>query len=124
MSNADPRPPVWIGHVLMKTPDILESKKLMIALGMRPIADGDGFAVLELRGGTHLVLLPAEEKLSGQAPFDLMVESLDETHTDLAARGLSPSEISRGDIHDSFTIRDPSGLDITFNSTHVSDQPV
>ncbi len=124
MSNADGRPPVWIGHVTMKTPDIALSSKFMIALGMRPIADGDGFAVLELRGGTHLVLLPAEEELSGPAPFDLMVEDLDETHTDLAGRGLSPSDIRRGNIHDSFTIRDPSGLDITFNSTHVSDQPV
>ena len=124
MSNADRRPPVWVGHVLMKTSNIAESNKFMIALGMRPITDGDGFAVLELRGGTHLVLLPAEEELSGSAPFDLMVEDLDETHTDLASRGLSPSEISRGDIHDSFTIRDPSGLDVTFNSTHVSDQPV
>ena len=124
MSNTDGRPPVWVGHVLMKTSNLAESSKFMIGLGMRPIADGEGFAVLELRGGTHLVLLPAEEELSGPAPFDLMVEDLDETHTNLAERGLSPSDISRGEIHDSFTIRDPSGLDVTFNSTHVSDQPV
>ena len=124
MSDADPRPPVWIGHVTMQTRDIAESNKFMVGLGMRALADGEGFAVLELRGGTHLVLLPAEGPLSGPAPFDLMVEDLHATHEELAARGLSPSEISRGDIHDSFTIRDPSGLDVTFNSTHVSDLPV
>jgi hypothetical protein len=37
---------------------------------------------------------------------------------------MAPSEISRGKIHDFFTVRDPSGLDLTFNSTHVSDHPV
>ena len=124
MTSDDKRPPVWIGHVTIQTPNVADSNKFMIELGLRPIADGDGFAVLELRGGTHLVLLPAEGPLSGPAPFDLMVEDLNATHEDLTARGLSPSEISRGDIHDSFTLRDPSGLDLKFNSTHVSDQPV
>ena len=124
MANEDLRPPVWIGHITMQTRSIAESNEFMLELGMRAIVDGEGFAVLELRGGTHLVLLPAEGALSGPAPFDLMVEDLDATHQDLAARGLAPSEISRGDIHDSFTIRDPSGLDVTFNSTHVSDLPV
>jgi len=91
---------------------------------LRIFADGDGFAVLELRGGTHLVLLQSEEAGAGSAPFDLMVEDLDDTHRELSERGLSPSEISRGKIHDSFQVRDPSGLDVTFNSSHVSDLPV
>jgi catechol 2,3-dioxygenase-like lactoylglutathione lyase family enzyme len=124
MSNSDPRPPVWVGHVTMQTTSVADSNTFMVELGMRPIVQGDGFAVLELRGGTHLVLLPSEDPLSGAAPFDLMVEDLDATHRALCERGLSPSEIGRGEIHDWFTIRDPSGLDVTFNSTHVSDQPV
>jgi catechol-2,3-dioxygenase len=124
MSKSDPRPPLWVGHVTMQTNNIANSNQFMIELGMRPITDGDGFAVLELRGGTHLVLLRSEEALTGSAPFDLMVEDLDATHHELSSRGLSPSAIERGKIHDSFTIQDPSGLDISFNSTHVSDQPV
>ena len=124
MSKSDLRPPLWVGHITMQTNSIAESNKFMIDLGMRPIDDGDGYAVLELRGGTHLVLLRSEEPLSGAAPFDLMVENLDATHRDLAARGLSPSPIERGKIHDSFTIRDPGGHVIKFNSSHVSDQPV
>jgi hypothetical protein len=108
----------------MQTNSIPESNEFMVDLGMRAIEEGDGYAVLELRGGTHLLLLRSEEPLSGAAPFDLMVEDLDATHRDLAARGLSPSPIERGKIHDSFTVRDPSGLDVSFNSTHVSDQPV
>lgn len=123
MSTSDLRPAVWVGHVTMQTSDIAASNRFMVDLGMRAIVDGEGFAVLELRGGTHLVLLGVEGPLSGSAPFDLMVEDLDATHRDFAERGLAPSAISRGNIHDSFTIRDPSGLDIQFNSTHVSDQP-
>lgn len=124
MSKTDPRPAVWVGHITMQTTRVAESNKFMLELGMRPIVDGEGFAVLELRGGTHLILLASEEPVSGTAPFDLMVEDLDATHGELSERGLSPSEITRGDIHDSFSVRDPSGLDIQFNSTHVSDQPV
>jgi len=124
MSKTEERPPVWVGHVTMKTTSVAESNKFMVELGMRPIVDGEGFAVLELRGGTHLVLLASEEPLSGTAPFDLMVEDLDTTHGDLSERGLSPSEITRGNIYDSFTVRDPSGLDVQFNSTHVPDRPV
>lgn len=124
MSESDPRPPVWVGHVTMGTSRLGESWELMQRLGMRPIFRGDEVGVLELRGGTHLVLLPTGQALSGPAPFDLMVEDLDATHKQLGEQGLSPSQIERGDIHDSFTLRDPSGLDITFNSTHVSDQPV
>jgi hypothetical protein len=96
----------------------------MVQLGMRPIAEGEDFAVLELRGGTHLVLLPASEPASGSAGFDLMVDHLEVTHARLQALGLVPSEIRSGRIHRSFTVTSPSGHTITFNSSHVSDKPV
>jgi len=124
MEGDDPRPPVWVGHVVLRTPDIPATRAFMAALGMRFIAEGDGFAVLELRGGTHLLLLPAEEAATGAAGFDLMVEDLDATHSRLDAKGLAPSAIERGRVHDSFTVAAPSGHTITFNSSHVSDQPV
>jgi hypothetical protein len=101
-----------------------DSYAQMVELGMRPLLCNDGVGVLELRGGTHLVILPTDDEGSGRAPFDLMVEDLDMTHKRLTEMGLSVSEIERGDIHDSFTVRDPSGLDVVFNSTHVTDQPV
>ncbi len=53
-----------------------------------------------------------------------MVEDLDATHRHLSEMGMSPSGISEGQIHRSFTLRDPSGHELTFNSSHVSDQPV
>jgi hypothetical protein len=53
-----------------------------------------------------------------------MVEDLEATHRRLAELGLSPSPIVSGRIHRSFTVRDPSGQDVEFNSSHVSDRPV
>ena len=96
----------------------------MIKLGMRPIADGEDFAVLELRGGTHLVLNRADTTPAGSAPFDLMVDDLDVTHKKLSVLGFSPSEIKSGRIHRSFEVKEPSGQEITFHSSHVGKQPV
>ena len=124
MEQPDARPPVWVGHIQLTTDRLAESHDFMVALGMRPIVKGDGFAVLELRAGTHLVLLEKPEVEPGAAPFDLMVEDLDATRTRLSALELFPSEITGGRIHRSFTVRDPSGQEITFNSSHVSDEPV
>jgi hypothetical protein len=120
----DQRPPVWVGHITLQTPDVATTRDFMLNVGMRDIAGGDGFAVLELRGGTHLVLLRGDSPASGDAYFDLMVEDIDETHMQLVEKGLSPSVIAPGTIHRSFTVKSPSGHTITFNSTHVSDQPV
>ena len=58
--------------------------------GTMPIAahriDGDAI-VLELRGGTHLVLTPGEQLASGPAYFDLMVDDLDAAHEECKALG-------------------------------------
>jgi catechol 2,3-dioxygenase-like lactoylglutathione lyase family enzyme len=124
MPPTDERPRVWVGHVTLPTPDLPETCDFMVQLGMRPIAQGDDFAVLELRGGTHLLLLASTEPPSGAAYFDLMVDDLDAIHARLQSLGLSPSEIHAGRIHHSFTVRAPSGHTITFNSSHVSDKPV
>ena len=118
------RPAVWVGHVVMMARDVPASREFLVKLGMRPLEHADGFAILELRGGTHLVLLASEEASPGPAPFDLMVEDLDATHVHFVEQGLEPSVIQSGEIHRSFNVVDPSGHEITFNSTHVSDQPV
>jgi hypothetical protein len=124
MTTDDPRPAVWVGHVTLETPDLPATRDLLLAVGMRDIARGDDFAVLELRGGTHLVLLPASEPASGEAYFDLMVDDLEATHERLRSAGLSPSAIAEGRIHRSFTLASPSGHTLKFNSSHVSDRPV
>jgi hypothetical protein len=77
--NADARPPVWTGHVVLYSSEPKRSGVFYEGLGLRPIAILDSFAVLELRGGTHLVIRNDPEARGGLATFDLMVEDLDST---------------------------------------------
>lgn len=120
-SDEDPRPPVWIGHIGPHVVDNLdEALEFYIKLGMRVVAEMPHMAVLELRGGTHLIIQAGEVAPDGSAPFDLMVDDLDATHDQLTALGLDPTTISRGRIHDAFTVTDPTGWIVTFNSSHVS----
>ncbi len=124
MAEIDERPPVWVGHISLDTDRLDESHDFMVSLGMRSLVKGEGFAVLELRAGTHLILSLKDEFEPGQADFDLMVEDIEATHARLSGLGIEPSEIEPGTIHQSFTVRDPSGQVIKFNSTHNSDKPV
>jgi catechol-2,3-dioxygenase len=121
---ADRRPRVWVGHVMLATTRLKETEQFMREIGMRPIARGSDFAVLELRGGTHIVLAAAKRRARRTASFDLMVDDLDAMHRDLAKQGRAPTEITTGRIHRSFEVTEPSGVRITFNSSHVSRLPV
>jgi hypothetical protein len=123
-NDVDPRPPVWVGHVAMYSASVAETSKFMQQIGMRLVFDGDGIAVLEMRGGTHLVVTSDSESTLVKGSFDLMVEDLDDTHKQYTELGIAPGEIERGQIHDSFELREPGGTAITFNSTHVGDLPV
>ena len=118
------RPPVWIGHVAMHSADVPATRDFMLQIGMRLIAGDDSFAVLEMRGGTHLVVTDNAESDLIQGSFDLMVDDLDATHTRFVELGLEPGEISRGRIHDHFEVIEPGGSTILFNSSHVGELPV
>ena len=125
MSQEDLRPPLWVGHVVLETDRLEETAQFMRKLGMRPIVERREVAVLELRGGTHLVLIPKPEVSAGNAPFDLMVDDLQETHKTFIDLGLTPTPIERmSPEHEGFTVREPAGHVITFYSNHVSGQPV
>jgi catechol 2,3-dioxygenase-like lactoylglutathione lyase family enzyme len=118
---AEERPAVWVGHVALPVTDLERSTKFWTGLGMRAVEQNAHVSVLELRGGTHLVLLHTETKPDPGAPvaFDLMVDDIDATHAAWAAAGLEPSAIERGRIHAAFMIADPDGWVLTVNSSHV-----
>ena len=125
MSEQDLRPPVWVGHVVLETDRLEETAQFMRKIGMRPIVQRPGVAVLELRGGTHLVLIAKEEIFAGEAPFDLMVEDLRGTHEYLVGLGLAPTPIERASPeHERFIVREPAGHTINFFSNHASGRPV
>jgi catechol 2,3-dioxygenase-like lactoylglutathione lyase family enzyme len=117
----DERPAVWIGHTVMGVPDPHASAVFFSKLGMRPIEEGDGIAILELRGGTHLLLLKTDNAIApdAEAPFDLMVEDVDAAHKQYSESGLAPSEIQTAPFHRRFTLTEPGGHQVTINSSHV-----
>ncbi|HJT68450.1 MAG TPA: VOC family protein [Pyrinomonadaceae bacterium] len=125
MSGADLRPPVWIGHVVLETDRLPESAAFMRQIGLRLVVERPEVAVLELRGGTHLVLIAKTSINAGDAPFDLMVEDLRATHESFVELGLEPTPIERlSREHEFFKVREPAGHVISFVSNHVSGQPV
>lgn len=123
---SDQRPPVAIGHVALDVTEVAAAAGYFIKLGLRPIHQAETFAVLELRGGTHLILRPAAGAIppASEAPFDLMVDDLEATREAYAAMGLEPSAIESGSIHDSFVVVGPNGYRITVVSSHASGRPV
>ena len=125
MSEQDLRPPVWVGHVVLETDRLEETAQFMRKIGLRPIVQRPDVAVLELRGGTHLVLVAKPEVVAGPASFDLMVEDLQATHRHFIGLGLAPTPIETvSDNHERFLVREPAGSIISFFSNHVSGRPV
>jgi hypothetical protein len=98
-------------------------------------------AIIELRGGTHLVLLSVDELtgedvaegVTGQfhkrfsEQFDLMIEGkgLDELkkyRSELISRGIAAGQIPDETVfgHYLFCIKDPDGNGITIYTSHVN----
>lgn len=125
-SATDLRPPVAIGHVRLGVTAVGAAARWLERVGLRPIVTRDELAVLELRGGTHVVVRPAAQPPApgAAAPFDLMVDDIDAAQRDYAARGLKPSPIRRGNIHDSFRVAGPDGCEVTINSSHAGKRAV
>ena len=132
MSNPTPnrysneRPPVAIGHVSLPVSDVATSTKYFLILGLRSIHEAGNFTVLELRGGTHLILSTADENITprAKAPFDLMVDDVEFARKKYDELGMAPSAIKNGRIHSGFTIVDPSGYEISITSSHAGNRAV
>ena len=119
--TVDQRPPVAVGHVRLDATDVGAAARWLEAVGLRPIFASADLAVLELRGGTHVVVRKTEHPpaAGSAAPFDLMVDDIEAARRDYEAKGLGPSDISRGRIHDSFHLAGPDGCDFTVTSSHA-----
>ena len=119
--SVDQRPPVAVGHVRLSATDVATAERWLQSVGLRPIFADEDLAVLELRGGTHVVVRKAEQPpaAGSAASFDLMVDDIEAARRDYAAKGLGPSDISKGRIHDSFHLTGPDGYDFTVTSSHA-----
>lgn len=138
------QPIAAFGHFAMKVNDVDASYKFYSDLGLRPFGKLPGLAIIELRGGTHILLLEKD----GEMPFsiesshlgqraaffnerlDLMIDGksrddLERFRTTLIEKGLAVDAIGQDKFfgHDYFQMIDPDGNGITFYTSHTGDLP-
>ena len=126
------RPQVAIGHVVMHVSDVGKSRKFYLKLGLRNVVAEPGMSILELLGGTHLMLIDDEgtkqalpaSRIGAQEGFELMVsgtsrDDLQAYRERLVGKGLKPGPIDEGPYgHYIFEITDPDEKTITVYSSH------
>jgi catechol 2,3-dioxygenase-like lactoylglutathione lyase family enzyme len=135
-------PAAALGHFILKVNDIDTSYKFYKKLGLRPFGKFPDLAIIELRGGTHILFFSKnDESLSsshlGQRGaffserLDLMIDGksrsdLELYRTTLMEKGLSVDAISQDQFfgHDYFQLADPDGNGITVYTSHRGELPV
>ena len=128
-----------VAHLVLKVADLKSSCQFYSDLGIPPFAVDEEVAIIELSGGTHLLLLEVNrltgedvaQSLTGQfykrfsEQFDLMIEgkTLNELNTyrlELVSRGITAGEIPDETFfgHHLFCVKDPDGNGITIYTSH------
>jgi catechol 2,3-dioxygenase-like lactoylglutathione lyase family enzyme len=120
----DLRPDIAIGHVRLSVGSVADTTDFFVKLGIRTLVEQADFAVLELRGGTHLVLRTWDEPETSPVAFDVMVDDIDAAYAQLRGYGMDVTDISRGRIHDSFEVQTPDRRALTMTSSHAGDRAV
>jgi len=117
-----------IGHVVLHVASVKTSARFYERLGLRPVWSRDDMAILELRGGTHLLLFSgsARQRRAKKALFDLMADDLDAAHARAKRCGFRPSRIGDGAPggHRYFTLLDPDRVRLTVYSSHTDGRRV
>ena len=121
-------PPIAIGHVTLSVSDVGLAADFYEVLGMRPILNRAELAILELRGGTHLVLFQADgqPKAGPVRDFDFMVEDIEAVHAGLESAGVQGTAISEDHLagHLWFEVTDPDGHVLKVFSSHTGGRTV
>lgn len=141
-ANQQTPPPVGLGHMAMTVADLEASHRFYASFGLRSMGKDESIAILELRGGTHLLLFQKGGAADGgdsDTPFDqppaqgidLMIagrtrEDLAAFRADLVAKGLAPDPIldQRFFGHYVFKAKDPDGAEVTVSTSHASQYPI
>ena len=129
-----------VAHLVFKVADLKSSCQFYSNLGIPPFFSDEEVAIIELRGGTHLILLSVDsmagegvaESLTGQfnrrlaEQFDLMIKGkglneLTKYRLELISRGIAAGEIPDETFfgHHLFCVKDPDGNGITIYTSHV-----
>jgi len=129
-----------VAHLVFKVADLKRSCEFYSNLGIPPFAIDGKVALIELRGGTHILLLEVDqlgggdvaESATGQfhkrfsERFDLMIKGkdlneLEKYRLELISRGIAAREIPDEKFfgHHLFCIKDPDGNGITIYTSHA-----
>ena len=129
-----------VAHLVFKVADLKRSCQFYSNLSIPPFAIDGKIALIELRGGTHLLLLEVDqlageglaESVTGQfhkrfsEQFDLMIKGkglneLNKYRSELISRGIAAGEIPDETFfgHHLFCIKDPDGNGITIYTSHA-----
>jgi len=127
MDSGD-RPPVAIGHVSLRVADVERAAAFYVELGLRPVLANDGMAILELRGGTHLMLFKAKRapRTGSVGSFDFMVDEVEALRARLTRAGVETSAPARDELsgHVWFEASDPDGHRLRIYSDHTEGRAV
>ena len=126
MPRKNDRPGIWIGHVTRRVRNVKESAEFFATLGLRTVMAESQMAILELRGGTHLLLFADEAKFKTipNDNFDLMVSDVEAFHDSLHSKGIRVSQLKQDRFHTYFEASDPDGAKWRINSDHTEGRPV
>ncbi|HEX8773108.1 MAG TPA: VOC family protein [Pyrinomonadaceae bacterium] len=121
-------PPIAIGHVTLRVSAVSLAADFYETLGLRPILNREELAILELRGGTHLVLFRAKDKPKAGPVrvFDFMVEDIEAAHAAMEKAGVQGTAICEDHLagHLWFEVTDPDGHVLKVFSSHTGGRPV
>jgi catechol 2,3-dioxygenase-like lactoylglutathione lyase family enzyme len=122
VSDVEKEPSVAIGHVSLRVRDPEEAARFYSKLGLKHVPHGGVLEIMELRGGTHLMLFRARGKPRAGPirSFDFLVDDLEGRRAELVAAGVPCTELheDRWSNHRCFEVTDPDGHVLSFVSSH------
>lgn len=122
-------PEIGIGHIALTVSDVATSTRFYAALGLRRCHEDSGIAILELRGGTHLLLFSRETgaAIPTAERVDLMIggrtrSELETYRRSILAHGLEAAPIPDGDFYGHYvlSLNDPDGNKVVVATSHCA----
>ncbi len=118
------RPLAAAGHLFLPANGARQAAERLVSVGVRKIVIQEAFAVLELRGGTHIVVREGDGEDIKTASFDLMYDDIEAAQTLFRDKGFKVSDIKPGRSHQSFTAPAPEGYRIQVLDSHAGQRAV